>query len=219
MSNFDDEEDQRFLQLLQEYFLESPPFLLVPAPAPPLHHNPASVSLQKVLEERSDCETKILEKVLLYMNEKGHTENIKAFVVMRLKMDDYEASVCKTSWISTTFGTPKIYEYTGVYEYIDIMLMIKDNDVETPKRVIIDLDFKSQFELARPTESYKELIDALPCIFVGSEEKLRKIISLLCTEAKLSLKKSGLHVPPWRKFGYMQSKWLSENCSKTSFCS
>lgn len=46
MSNFDDEEDQRFLQLLQEYFLESPPFLLVPAPAPPLHHNPASVSLQ-----------------------------------------------------------------------------------------------------------------------------------------------------------------------------
>lgn len=98
-------------------------------------------------------------------------------------------------------------------------MMIKDNDVGTPKRVIIDLDFKSQFELARPTESYRELIDALPCIFVGGEEKLRKIITLLCTEAKLSLKKRGLHVPPWRKFGYMQSKWLSENCSKHSFCS
>lgn len=98
-------------------------------------------------------------------------------------------------------------------------MMIKDNDVETPKRVIIDLDFKSQFEVARPTESYRELIDSLPCIFVGGEEKLRKIISLLCSEAKLSLKERGLHVPPWRKFGYMQSKWLSDNCSKNSCCS
>ncbi|KAK1391924.1 Aldehyde dehydrogenase family [Heracleum sosnowskyi] len=219
MSNFDDdEEDERFLHLLQEYFLESPPFLLVASSPPPHHHNPASVSLQKVLEEKSDCETKILEKVLLYMNEKGHHENIKEFVVLRLKMDNYEASLCKTSWISTTFGTPKVYEYTGEYEYIDIM-MIKDNDVETPKRVIIDLDFKSQFEVVRPTESYRELIDALPCIFVGGEEKLKKIISLLCTEAKQSLKKRGLHVPPWRKLGYMQSKWLSEKCSKNSVCS
>ncbi|XP_074375446.1 uncharacterized protein LOC141717252 isoform X2 [Apium graveolens] len=217
MSNFDDEEDERFLQLLHEYFLESPPFLLVSSSAPPLHHNPSFISLQ-VLEERSDCETKILEKILLYMNDKEHIENMKDFVVLRLKMDNYEASICKTSWLSTTFGTPKIYEYTGEYEYIDVM-MIKDNVVEAPKRVIIDLDFKSQFELARPTETYSELIDALPCIFVGSEEKLRKIISLLCTEAKLSLKNRGLHVPPWRKFGYMQSKWLSENCSKHSFCS
>lgn len=41
------------------------------------------------------------------MNEKGHNENIKKYVVLRLKMDNYEASICKTSWISTTFGTPK----------------------------------------------------------------------------------------------------------------
>ena len=81
-------------------------------------------------------------------------------------------------------------------------------------RLIVDMDFKSQFELARPTPTYTEIINTLPSIFVGNEEKLNKIISLICTAAKQSLKEKGLHIPPWRKAQYMQSKWLSENCKK-----
>lgn len=107
-----------------------------------------------------------------------------------------------------------MYKYTGVYEYIDIMM---DNDFGTtksPTRLIIDMDFRSQFELVRPTTTYKELTNALPSIFVGTEEKLNKMISLLCSAAKKSLKHSGLHIPPWRKFRYMHSKWLSDNCTK-----
>lgn len=73
----------------------------------------------------------------------------------------------------------------------------------------MDIDFKSQFEVARPTRTYKELTDILPTVFVGSESKLNSIISILCSAAKQSLKERGLHFPPWRTATYMQSKWLS----------
>ena len=85
-----------------------------------------------------------------------------------------------------------------------------------PQRVVVDMEFRSQFELARPTVTYKEMINSLPLIFVGTEEKLNRIIPLLCSAAKTSLKENGLHVPPWRKPAYMQSKWLSKNCKKVS---
>lgn len=103
---------------------------------------------------------------------------------------------------------------TGDYEYIDIM--VEDEQTEEPIRLIVDIDFKSQFELARPTQAYKELTNILPSIFVGQEEKLNKIISLLCSAAKQSLKERGLHIPPWRTSTYMHSKWLSAGCQKCS---
>ncbi|KAJ6908349.1 hypothetical protein NC651_018699 [Populus alba x Populus x berolinensis] len=98
---------------------------------------------------------------------------------------------------------------TRDYEYIDITL---EDENGGAMRLIVDLDFRSQFELARPTPFYKELTDTLPLFFVGSEDKLHKIISLLCSAAKQSLKERGLHVPPWRTSTYMQSKWLSRTC-------
>ncbi|KAK9111342.1 hypothetical protein Scep_018861 [Stephania cephalantha] len=107
----------------------------------------------------------------------------------------------------------------GDYEYIDIMLK-RDSEKGSngggggSMRLIVDIDFKSQFELARPTTTYKNLLRPLPSIFVGSEEKVLKIVSLLCSAAKESLKESGLHIPPWRKTTYMQSKWLSQHCQK-----
>ena len=84
-----------------------------------------------------------------------------------------------------------------------------ENENGDTMRLIVDIDFKSQFELARPTPTYKELTDALPSIFIGTEEKLNKIVSVLCSAAKQSFIEAGLHVPPWRTTTYMQSKWLS----------
>lgn len=84
-----------------------------------------------------------------------------------------------------------------------------ENGDHPPSWLIVDMDFKSQFELARPTPAYKELTDTLPHVFVGTEDKLNKIISLLCSAAKQSLRERGLHIPPWRTATYMQSKWLA----------
>ncbi|KVH88480.1 Protein of unknown function DUF506, plant [Cynara cardunculus var. scolymus] len=40
-------------------------------------------------------------------------------------------------------------------------------------------------------------------------DRLQQILSIVSEAAKLSLKKEGMHIPPWRKFEYMRSKWLS----------
>lgn len=92
--------------------------------------------------------------------------------------------------------------HAGEYEYIEII-------VGDGIRVIVDIEFKPQFEVARPTPAYNQLTDSLPLIFVGRECQLMKIVSLLCSAAKQSLKERGLHLPPWRTDSYMHSKWLS----------
>ncbi|XP_060182978.1 uncharacterized protein LOC132612867 isoform X2 [Lycium barbarum] len=172
-------------------------------------HNPTNyLSLQDILGTVSDAETEILGKILFYwrnMVNNMEPKKLRQWIVNRLRMDEYEASLCKTSWI--TSGRP-----SGDYEYIDVMM--KESNGSETVRLIVDIDFRSQFELARPTLDYQELLNSLPSIFVGTEEKLNGIISLLCSAAKQSLKEKGLHVPPWRKASYMHSKWLSNNCKK-----
>lgn len=77
------------------------------------------------------------------------------------------------------------------------------------ERLIVDLDFRSEFEIARSTKSYRAALQALPMIFVGREDRLAEIITVMSEAARQSLKKKGLHVPPWRKPEYMRAKWLS----------
>ncbi|KAI4307172.1 hypothetical protein L6164_030388 [Bauhinia variegata] len=169
----------------------------------------------EILWEATDVEIDILQKTLKHAKSVEFAEdtiNLKRLVVMKLKMDGYEASLCKTSWVSSA-DPLKVFHCGGDYEYIDVMTREKDGKAT---RVIVDMDFRSQFELAKATTGYKELTDMLPCVFVGSEAKLSKIISILCSAATESLKEKGLHIPPWRKAAYMQSKWLSKDCKKIS---
>ncbi|KAF9599685.1 hypothetical protein IFM89_001631 [Coptis chinensis] len=174
----------------------------------PLDHHPTYLTLQGILGSVTDSEMIVLQKVLKYLKNmkfERKTSSLKKWLVMRLRMDGFSASICKskTSWIATadcSLGCD--------YEYIDI-IMEDENDGSL--RLIVDLDFNSQFELARPTSTYTNLLKALPSVFVGSEERLFKIVSILCSAAKQSLKERGLHIPPWRKTSYMQSKWISDS--------
>ncbi|PON76306.1 hypothetical protein PanWU01x14_037240 [Parasponia andersonii] len=179
---------------------------VVPAHIDLNHHQPTYIdTLQEIIWRAMDIEVEILEKILMYVRNTGsliEPKDVNKWVVLRLKIDGYEASLCKTSWVSF-LGQTK-----GAYEFVDVMT--------SGKRVIIDMDFRSQFELARPSSSYKKLIETLPSIFVASEEKLENVVSLLCSAAKESLKESGLLIPPWRKPSYMLPKWFSENCKKFS---
>lgn len=116
-----------------------------------------------------------------------------------------------------SFLGTQVFQFTGNYEYVEVLMRDKKLNGGVPTRLIVDMDFRSQFEVARPTRAYKELIDALPSIFVGTEKKLKEIVSLLCPACRKSLKETGLHIPPWRSASYMQSKWLSTNCKKVTF--
>lgn len=95
----------------------------------------------------------------------------------------------------------------GEYEYIDVIIK--------GERLLIDIDFRSQFEIARPTKSYKAILQTLPCVFVGTPDRLRRIIGIASEAAKQSLKKKGMHIPPWRKPDYIKAKWLSPHIRAT----
>ncbi|KAL0699416.1 hypothetical protein Bca4012_055538 [Brassica carinata] len=107
----------------------------------------------------------------------------------------YDSSICKSKWEkSPSFPA-------GEYEYIDVIV--------GEERLLIDVDFRSEFDIARQTSGYKALLQSLPFVFVGKSDRLSQIVELISEAAKLSMKKRGMHLPPWRKVEYMRSKWLS----------
>lgn len=106
----------------------------------------------------------------------------------------YDASVCKSKW-EKSFSIP-----AGEYEYVDVIM--------EGERVIIDVDFRSEFEIARSTSSYKSILQCLPSIFVGKSDRLLQIVWIASEAARQSLKTKGMHIAPWRHSEYMKSKWL-----------
>lgn len=96
---------------------------------------------------------------------------------------------------------------SGEYEYIDVIV--------EGERVLIDVDFRSEFEVARSTSSYKAVLQLLPFIFVGKSDRLLQIVSIASEAARQSLKKKGMHIAPWRNAEYIKAKWLSPHTRTT----
>lgn len=82
-------------------------------------------------------------------------------------------------------------------------------------RVIIELNFRTEFEMARGSEDYNKLIRRLPEVFVGKVERLRVLIKILCSAAKKCMKEKKMHLAPWRKQKYMEAKWLIGNSDRS----
>ncbi|KAH9288777.1 hypothetical protein KI387_032894, partial [Taxus chinensis] len=127
---------------------------------------------------------------------------LRRAIMNRLRSLGYDAAVCNSTW-DHACGYP-----TGEYEYIDVILE-GAGLMGKSERLIVDIDFRSQFEIARSTAHYDAVLQMLPVIFVGKADRLQQIICIVCDAAKQSLRKKGLHIPPWRKSEYMRAKWLS----------
>ncbi|XP_022145977.1 uncharacterized protein LOC111015299 [Momordica charantia] len=114
----------------------------------------------------------------------------------------YDASICKSHW-------EKSPSYpAGDYEYVDVII--------EGERLLIDVDFRSEFEIARSTKSYRTILQLVPFIYVGKPGRLQRIVSVVSEAAKQSLKKKGMPVPPWRKAEYVKAKWLSPHIRASS---
>lgn len=148
----------------------------------------ASVAERNLLADAA----KIVEK-----NNKIHKrkDDLREIVTDSLSSLGYDSSICKSKWDKSPFYP------AGEYEYIDVIV---EGD-----RLLIDIDFRSEFEIARSTGTYKAILQSLPYIFVGKPDRLGQIVSIVSEAAKQSLKKKGMHLPPWRKAEYMRAKWLS----------
>ncbi|CAI7861261.1 unnamed protein product [Closterium sp. NIES-53] len=78
-----------------------------------------------------------------------------------------------------------------------------------PQRFIIDVDFRAQFQIARPTREYAAALESTPLIFVGRSERLARLVEVVSGAMRGALRAQGMHVPPWRKWEYLHAKWMA----------
>ncbi|KAH7517616.1 uncharacterized protein LOC107426584 [Ziziphus jujuba] len=123
-------------------------------------------------------------------------------VMQFLRELGHNAAICKTRWNSSGGIT------AGNYEFIDVVVQ-SGSSSSRHNRYFIDLDFASEFQIARPSAYYTRLLQSLPTIFIGNAEDLKRLVRVICNAAKISLKSTELSVPPWRKNRYMQNKWFA----------
>lgn len=103
-------EEERLVQMVHD-FIESesstPP--IFPASSNCLSINQARCfTLQEILGRVTEAETKVLETLLKHMRSKNDAEkttSLKMWLLKRLKMDGFNASICRTSW-ATSLGCP-----------------------------------------------------------------------------------------------------------------
>ncbi|EXB44650.1 hypothetical protein L484_010341 [Morus notabilis] len=119
----------------------------------------------------------------------------------------YDCAICKSKWRSSS-SIP-----SGEHSYLEVVDRSSAKRGET--RVVIELNFRAEFEMSRASEEYNLLIGQLPEVFVGKAERLRGMIKILCSAAKKCMKEKNMHLGPWRKHKYMQAKWLGR-CDRSA---
>nr|XP_010937620.1 uncharacterized protein LOC105056936 [Elaeis guineensis] len=126
---------------------------------------------------------------------------IRGSLVKLLKLSGYDAAVCSSKWQ----GFDKVPG--GDHEYIDVVI---NGYAGGSERLIIDIDFRSHFEIARAVESYDAILTSLPVVYVGSLPRLKQFLQVMVDAAKCSLKQNSMPLPPWRSLSYLQAKWDSK---------
>ncbi|XP_042519703.1 uncharacterized protein LOC122093424 [Macadamia integrifolia] len=117
----------------------------------------------------------------------------------RLRNAGFNCAICKSKWRSS----PEIP--SGEHTYLDV---VEQSSKKGQIRVVIELNFRAEFEMARASDEYNRLINRLPEVLVGKGERLRSLVKILCSAAKKCMKENKMHMGPWRKHKYMQAKWF-----------
>ncbi|KAM0948286.1 hypothetical protein DsansV1_C07g0076691 [Dioscorea sansibarensis] len=170
-----------------------------------------TVSLYKhAMDQRESNLSSTVHSLLLSMNETDlhyakegqcNASCIRQFLVKLLRLSGYDAAVCISKWQ----GSGKVPG--GDHEYIDVIV---DGNIGGSDRLIVDIDFRSHFEIARAVESYDAILASLPVVYVGSQARLEQFLQVMVEAAKSSLKQNSMPLPPWRSLAYLQSKWHSK---------
>lgn len=87
--------------------------------------------------------------------------------------------------------------------------MINHSHAGNSERLIVDIDFRSHFEIARAVDSYDRILNSLPVVYVGSLARLSQFLQVMAEAARFSLKQNSMPLPPWRSLAYLQAKWQS----------
>lgn len=178
--------------------------------APDLNHLAEKILFFKHTVDQYECDLlSIVHSLLLSLSETDlHLDTdgscnascIRRSLVKLLRISGYDAAVCVSKWQASE-KVPG-----GEHEYIDVV----NGGAVGSERVIIDIDFRSHFEIARAVQSYDAILRSLPVIYVGSWPKLKQLLQVMVEAAKGSLKQNSMPLPPWRSLAYLQAKWQSK---------
>ncbi|KAK4351549.1 hypothetical protein RND71_030862 [Anisodus tanguticus] len=154
--------------------------------------------------------TMVVHSLILSMTESCHIGRpetcnascVRSYLVKPLQSGGYSAVMCATKWQ----GCGKIPG--GEHEYIEVISHGNDGCSE---RYIIDIDFRSHFEIARAVKSYDVVLSCLPPVYVGTVTKLKLYLQAMVEAAKCSLKQNSMPLPPWRSLAYLEAKWESSS--------
>ncbi|KAI3818926.1 hypothetical protein L1987_12747 [Smallanthus sonchifolius] len=124
----------------------------------------------------------------------------------RLQRAGYNCGICKAKW-NNLKQIP-----AGEHTYIEVLDTLKSK--KGVLRVLIELNFRTEFEMVKGSQEYNRLISRLPEIYVGKTERLQSLIKILCLASKKSMKDQKMHIAPWRKLKYMRAKWHGVRESK-----
>ncbi|XP_015057102.1 uncharacterized protein LOC107003311 isoform X1 [Solanum pennellii] len=127
-------------------------------------------------------------------------------VVEELCEKGFNASLCTSKWNHTS-KMPG-----GRHEYIQVIASTEGKKKKVP--LLIELEFRDEFKLAKSCKEYSKLITLLPQVFIGKSEHLNAIVGLMCDAAKRSTSQQRIHLAPWRKRNFMQMKWSAYNSEK-----
>ncbi|KAJ6830961.1 uncharacterized protein M6B38_351720 [Iris pallida] len=137
-------------------------------------------------------------------------------VADRLRGAGCDTSVCISKWRRSPdvpSGTILSMPDFGEHRYVDAVEA--QNGGKSPSsRVVIELNLRAEFEMARGNGEYNSLVSRLPEMFVGKPERLRRVIKIMCSAAKRCMKENKMHIAPWRKHKYMLAKWFSASCER-----
>ncbi|MCL7031649.1 hypothetical protein MKW94_017238 [Papaver nudicaule] len=140
----------------------------------------------------------------------GCSSCMRREICERLGNTGFNSAICRSKWRIS----PDIL--SGEHTYLDV---IDKSDAKKGEiRVVVELNFRAEFEMARAGEDYNKLISRVPEVFVGKAKRLRTLIKILCSAAKKCRKENKMHMGPWRKQKYMQAKWLG-NCERRTISS
>ncbi|XP_065049417.1 uncharacterized protein LOC135679511 [Musa acuminata AAA Group] len=195
----DDEEGTRHSTAEKKAFWESQQQLLREA------LSRTSSTEAKLLQRTKDAVTKMQAEGVVCTCSNSMAKECRncalAYITRQLHQLGYNSALCKSKWTRS----PDIP--SGEHSYVDVVMETKSGK-KGPVRLVIELNFRAEFEMARGSQEYNRLVSFLPEVFVGKSEKLRGVLKIVCAAAKKCMKENKMHMAPWRKHKYMQSKWL-----------
>ncbi|XAR57521.1 hypothetical protein NMG60_11025695 [Bertholletia excelsa] len=203
-----------------------PPLVIVPLPSQKNYKGKNKIRvlvLVEILEDHRSTGAKLREEITLTIEEAREGDlcrclQPKSYTCCKCLRERVVSLLCSKG-INATLRTSKWAHTTefpgGTHEYIEVI-------ASTPSRkklvsVLIEINFRDEFKMAKACKEYMEMINELPEIYIGKSQHLNAIVNIVCDAAKRSTTENKIHMGPWRKRSFMHKKWSASSSSSSSY--